>query len=300
MCDDHNRLTHTSLRCSEALSRSRRTRVTTHGFVSVPIDDADLIDGDEWSAANRVHPHGCLCLGTGAQTAPARLCYTPGVGLVRGLVFDLDGVLVDSLPSIAACLNDALVRLGRPGIAVEEVRPLVGPPIEETAAKLMGTDDAAEVARFVGLYRERYARTCTRETLPAAGLREVLEALAKRWPLAVATSKPEVYARPILAALGVAELFVEEGICGRSLALDRASKAEVVGRALALLGGADGLVMIGDRSHDVIGAAVHGIPTIGVLHGAGSRAELEAAGARWICEDLRGLAALVGRIDAGL
>jgi phosphoglycolate phosphatase len=109
-----------------------------------------------------------------------------------------------------------------------------------------------------------------------------------------------VYARPILAALGVAELFVSEGICGRSLALDRATKAEVVGRALMLLGGADGLVMIGDRSHDVIGAAVHGIPTIGVLHGAGSRAELEQAGARWICEDLRGLPGLVGRIDAGL
>jgi phosphoglycolate phosphatase len=97
------------------------------------------------------------------------------MGLVRGVVFDLDGVLVDSLPSIVACLNDALVRLGRPGISVAEARPMVGPPIEETAAKLMRSDDAAEIARFVGLYRERYARTCTLETLPAAGLREVLQ-----------------------------------------------------------------------------------------------------------------------------
>jgi len=221
------------------------------------------------------------------------------MGLVRGLIFDLDGVLVDSLPSITACLNDALVRLGRPEISAETARPLVGPPIEETAAKLLDSEDAGEIARFIALYRERYTRTCTQETRPAAGLREVLTELAGRWPLAVATSKPEVYARPILAALGVARLFIEEGICGRSLALDRAGKAEVVARAAGLLGGVEGLVMVGDREHDVVGAAVHGIPTIGVLHGSGSREELERAGARWVVEDLHGLPGLVGRIDAG-
>jgi phosphoglycolate phosphatase len=58
--------------------------------------------------------------------------------------------------------------------------------------------------------------------------------------------------------------------------------------------------MIGDREHDVIGAAVHGIPTIGVLHGSGSRDELVGAGARWIAEDLRALPELALRIDAGL
>lgn len=223
----------------------------------------------------------------------------PAMGRLRGLVFDLDGVLVDSLPSIAACLNAALERLGRATIGLDEVRPLVGPPIEETAIELLGSDDAGQVAEFIGLYRERYARTCTQETLPAAGLREVLSELARSWRLAVATSKPEVYARPILAALGVAELFVEGGICGRSLALDRADKAGVVARVIPLLGGAEGLVMIGDRAHDVIGAGRHGIPTIGVLHGSGSREELEAAGARWIAEDLRALPGLVGRIDRG-
>lgn len=90
------------------------------------------------------------------------------------------------------------------------------------------------------------------------------------------------------------------GICGRSLALDRADKAGVVARVVALMDGAQGLVMVGDREHDVIGAAAHGVPTIGVLHGAGSREELERAGARWICEDLRGLPELVRGIDAGV
>ena len=57
------------------------------------------------------------------------------------------------------------------------------------------------------------------------------------------------------------------------------------------------LVMIGDREHDVLGAAVHGVPTIGVLHGMGSRDELEAAGARWVAADLLALPELLARID---
>lgn len=217
---------------------------------------------------------------------------------LRGLLFDLDGVLIDSLPSILACMNHTLERLGRAPVGAEQVRPLIGPPLEVSALQLLG--DAELVPRFVAVYRERYAETCTRETLPMPGLRQVLKMLGERWPLAVATSKAELYVRPILAALGVEECFARGGVFGRSLALDSEGKAAVVGRACAAFGGAQGLLMIGDREHDVIGAAAHGIATIGVLHGMGSREELARAGARWIVSDLYALPRLIERIDAGL
>ncbi len=217
---------------------------------------------------------------------------------LRGLLFDLDGVLIDSLPSIGACMNHALEQLGRPALALQMIRPLIGPPLEDSASLLLGTSEPAQVAAFAALYRERYAATCTQESVPAAGMREVLTTLAQRWPLALATSKPEVFARQILEAFAVSECFVRGGIYGRSLALDGEDKAGVIGRALVMLGGPSGLVMIGDRKHDVAGAAVHGIPTIGVLHGMGERAELETAGARWIVDDLWALPALLERIDA--
>jgi phosphoglycolate phosphatase len=218
---------------------------------------------------------------------------------LRGLLFDLDGVLIDSLPSITACMNHALAQLGRPALDPAMIRPLIGPPLEDSAALLLGTSEPAQVAAFVALYRERYAATCVAETLPAAGLREVLSELSRRWPLALATSKPEVFARLLLDSFAVSACFQRGGIYGRSLALDSEDKAAVIARALLMLGGAEGLVMIGDRKHDVIGAAAHAIPTIGVLHGMGSREELEQAGARWICDDLWGLPALLERIDAG-
>ena len=219
---------------------------------------------------------------------------------LRGILFDLDGVLIDSLPSLPACFNHALAQFDRPLLTEASVRPLIGPPLEDSAAVVIGSDEPQAVEAFVAVYRRRYAETCARESLPAAGLHEVLAELAPRWPLAVATSKAEVFAVEILGALGVARCFARGGIFGRSLALDHSGKAEVVARAVQVFGTSAGLVMVGDREHDVHGAARHGVPTIGVLHGMGSRAELEAAGARWIAPNLRALPELLARIDGEL
>ncbi|HEY8375312.1 MAG TPA: HAD hydrolase-like protein [Nannocystis sp.] len=224
--------------------------------------------------------------------------------MVRGVLFDLDGVLVDSLVSIGNCFNHALQAVGRPPRPLSELRALIGPPIEESVATLLGTDDPQEVTRFMEHYRERYEATAVQETRPAEGLAEVLAALSADHALAVATSKREVYARPILDALGVAEYFGGPGapwIFGRSLAPGE-TKATVIGRAVAVAfgGRAEGLVMVGDRRFDVHGAAAHGIPTIGVLHGMGTEEELRAAGARWLVADLRGVPGLIRAIERGM
>jgi phosphoglycolate phosphatase len=213
--------------------------------------------------------------------------------VLRAVLFDLDGVLIDSVESITASMRHALVALGRAPRTAPELRRFVGPPLEETAAALLSCDEPEAIARWVKACREHYAVHCVEQTRAMPGLCDVIPALAARVPLAVATSKPEVYSERLLEAFGVRRHF--RALVGRTLALDRETKARVIGRALAALGLPDGseAVMVGDREHDVHGAAAHGMPTIGVLHGAGDEAELRAAGARWIVPDLRAAAHVV-------
>ena len=64
----------------------------------------------------------------------------------------------------------------------------------------------------------------------------------------------------------------------------RSKKADVIAHVLRQLGAEDParVLMVGDRKHDVLGAAAFGIDCVGVLYGYGSREELEMAGARYI------------------
>ena len=99
----------------------------------------------------------------------------------------------------------------------------------------------------------------------------------------VATSKPEVYAVPILEHFGLAKYF--HHICGALLHPPRGyGKADVIREALACSGVTDlgTAIMVGDRKHDIIGAHKEGIPAIGVLYGYGDRAEHEACGADFL------------------
>lgn len=207
------------------------------------------------------------------------------------VIFDLDGVLVDSVPPIRKSMNAALAAVGRPPLDQADVRPLIGPPLETSAAMVLGTDDPEDVAAFVRRFRETYQACYLTATRPAPGLTDVLPRMADRYRLLVATSKPAPYAVPLLAELGVDRWF--RAILGRSLDLDHATKADVIGQALAHVPGVpvDRILMVGDRRYDVAGAGEHGIRTVGVTSGAGGADELRQAGAVHLVEDLPALAA---------
>jgi phosphoglycolate phosphatase len=192
------------------------------------------------------------------------------------VLFDLDGVLLDSRTAIVRCIEHGLRENGAPVPPAAELERYIGPPLLDAFAELAGADRAEAC---LASYRERYVHSSLEETTLVPGAREALAAIAAEVPVAVATSKPRAFAEPLCARLGLAPHL--QAITGPELDAPEEIKAVTVARALAALGlepGADA-PLVGDRRHDAEAAAANGIRCVGVLWGIGDAAELGAAGA---------------------
>ncbi|CAA0131708.1 putative protein [Mycolicibacterium vanbaalenii] len=188
------------------------------------------------------------------------------------VIFDLDGTLTDSAEGIVASFRHALQTVGAAVPDGDLVSRIVGPPMHHTLRE-MGLGEQADAA--IAAYRADYISRGWSMNRPFTGIPALLADLQSAGVrLAVATSKAEPTAQRILAHFGLDTCF--EVIAGASVDGSRASKADVLAHALAQLAPVpDRVVMVGDRSHDVEGAAVHGIGTIVVGWGYG-RADFAA------------------------
>ena len=181
--------------------------------------------------------------------------------------FDLEGTLTGSAEGVVASFRHALVAVGAQPPAGDLAARVVGPPIQDTLATLGLGERAAEA---LSIYRADYTSRGWAMNSLYDGIAELLADLRGAGVrLAVATSKVEQTARLILEHFGIAEHF--EVIAGASADGKRAAKADVLAHALAQLGPLpERVVMVGDREHDVIGAARHGIDTVVVQWGYGA------------------------------
>lgn len=193
----------------------------------------------------------------------------------KGILFDLDGTLTDSGEGIINCAIVALQHFGLPIPSREELRIFVGPPLGETFVRFGVPEERVQEA--IDVYRSRYIPIGKYENTPYPGIRELLEKLrSDGFLLYVATSKPEQTSVDILEHFDLAKYF--DKICGASMDLSRSSKEAVIAYLLEAAP-ADSLIMVGDTKFDVIGAAAHGIPTIGVSWGYGTVSDMRSAGA---------------------
>jgi len=191
------------------------------------------------------------------------------------ILFDLDGTIVDSAPGITATLAYTFEQLGLPIPTPSELLAYVGPPILDSFRDLAGFSPE-QSQEALAIYRPQYLEAGVHDATIYPGLPELLRAIHESpIPLSLATSKPELPATLILEHFSIASCF--DVITGASADEVRSAKADVVAEAIVRLKaiGADvsNPVMVGDRSHDVHGAAAHGIPTIFVEWGYGSPAE---------------------------
>lgn len=182
------------------------------------------------------------------------------------VIFDLDGTLTDSAGGVVASFTHALAAVGAEVPAGDLAELVVGPPMHHTL-EAMGLGELADQA--IAAYRADYTSRGWAINELYDGVADLLADLRRSGVrLAVATSKVETTARRILEHFGIDGHF--EVIAGASADGTRATKAEVVGHALAQLQPLpERVLMVGDRAHDVQGAAAHGLSTVVVGWGYG-------------------------------
>ncbi|HFU4460577.1 TPA: HAD family hydrolase [Streptococcus suis] len=203
--------------------------------------------------------------------------------MFQTILFDLDGTLTDSGQGILHSVAYALDQMGIDEPDLANLQRFIGPPLYESFSRFYHLNPA-DTQAAVDAFRVYFKDKGMFENQLYDGILPLLESLKQAGKtLAIATSKPEVFAKQILEYFDIAHYF--DVIAGASLDSSRISKTDVISYALAQLDyDPQTTIMVGDREHDIEGAQANQLASIGVLYGYGNRQELEEAGASWIIE----------------
>ncbi|MCQ1986894.1 HAD hydrolase-like protein [Arthrobacter sp. zg-Y844] len=208
------------------------------------------------------------------------------------VLFDLDGTLVDPAGAITGGICSALTACGLPEPSEADLFRMVGPSLVTSLRDIAGVpqDRLEAVIRH---YRQGYREAGMAQSRPYPGIRGLVEKLRTEHTVAVATQKPGHLAVELLEVQGMDSLFasVHGSPADEQAAAALNGKAGIIRAALERHAGTfDRAVMIGDRRHDVEGAAANGIDCIGVSWGFAADGELDAAGAAVVVDTAEELA----------
>jgi len=194
---------------------------------------------------------------------------------VQGVLFDLDGTLIDSYAAIAESLNHVLEAAGRPKLPADEVRRMVGHGLESLVSDAL---EGHEVEQGVRRFRRRYAEVYAHQTHILPEVEETVRTLARRgYRMGVASNKPARFGRPILEQMGLASHL--QGILGPDLVEQPKPHPAMVRRLLEILELSPAqVVYVGDMPVDVETCRNAAIPCWLVPTGSSTQEELERAG----------------------
>jgi phosphoglycolate phosphatase len=182
---------------------------------------------------------------------------------MAAVIFDLDGTLVDSAPDIHAAVNRLLAAEGEAALDFPTVKRFIGNGVPALIARVMaalGREGEALHARWLARFLEDYEKRAADLTRPYPGVAEALEVLADTGHrLAICTNKPEVPARHVLDAFGLARFFPVV-IGGDSLPLRKPDPAPLRAAAEGL--GQGPVIFVGDSEVDAETAVAAGVPLL--------------------------------------
>jgi phosphoglycolate phosphatase len=207
-------------------------------------------------------------------------------GELKGVLFDLDGTLIDSKRDIAAAANSARVHFGMGALPLETVVGYVGRGIENLNRKTLGTDDPRRLAEGLEVLKAHYREHCVDHTVLYPGTRELLDNLKGcGLKLGLVSNKPHEFTLITLEKLGLAPYFTVA--MGADVVARKKPDPEPLLAALRKMGVSPReAIMIGDSPVDVEAARAAGMRVGLVSHGFVPREEMSASNPDWLVDSL--------------
>ena len=212
-----------------------------------------------------------------------------------GVLFDLDGTLLNTLGDIRGAVNHVLEMYDYPPKTLEEVKSFISNgAIQMIRLALAGRRSEEDIEGAVQEWRSYYGAHAMEKTKPYAGITEALGEISKKYPVAVVSNKPDTLLKPL-----VAKFFPGTYALGEQAGTPRKPAPDMVLKAMAAIG-VDTCIYVGDSDVDVVTAANLGVPCISVTWGFREKSCLVEAGGKIFCDDPKDLPAMIETLAKGL
>ena len=196
-----------------------------------------------------------------------------------GILFDLDGTLLDTLDDLTDATNYTLKYFGCPERSRDEIRSFVGNgAVRQMTLALPGRPDDPDIGEVLAVYKAYYAEHCQIKTKPYPGAVQVLKALTDIYPTAIVSNKPDIAVKQLCA-----EYFPGVYALGESSGCPRKPAPDMLFQAMQAIGAEKG-IYVGDSEVDILTARNANMPCLTVLWGFRDRKLLEDQGGEYFCE----------------
>ena len=203
-----------------------------------------------------------------------------------GILFDLDGTLLDTLEDLKDGVNHALRAFGYPEHSPAEVRDMVGNGARVLIEKAV--PQGAEAEPVLRCFREYYQSHCRVKTKPYPRIKKAMARIGKEFPIAIVSNKPDTAVKKLCA-----EFFPGVYAQGEQPGCPRKPAPDMLKLAMEKIG-VDTCIYVGDSEVGVLTARNTGVPCLSVTWGFRDRRVLEEAGADWFCHDPESLPEAIG------
>ena len=208
-----------------------------------------------------------------------------------GILWDLDGTLLDTLQDLTDATNYALAQYGLPERSLEEIRSFVGNGARQLIALSMpGEPSDPPVDAVLETYQVYYRAHSQVKTKPYDGILQALTEISAKYPVAIVSNKPDAATKVLCK-----EFFGDIYARGESDDCPRKPAPDMLQKAMGIIG-VDSCIYVGDSEPDIQTAKNLGVKCLSVLWGFRDQETLQAAGGKYFCADPKELPAMLEKM----